>query len=603
MEFLYYLCTQIINNATMEKKAAIYLRVSTADQNYDRQEIELRELAQREGYTITQVFEEKRSAVLNYVDYREELEKMLQLTKNDVSKIYVWDITRLARNAKQFLDIVEKFTAKGICVHFKDKDIKTLDENGKPNALTQMYLFILGTFAQIDAENLKAKMNSAKKANLIKGATSYSYKPPFGYKRINKQLVIDEDEAQTVRMIFTLYSTGTPIQQICDLLNAQGKKTQTGNLWIKGTMHKVLTNPVYIGKPFVNEFAKDENGKRKKTGKVLQLSAPAIIEESVFNLCKKQLQANISYVDKTRVRKVMLRGLVKCAVCGKLYSTGGSTEQQISYQCTDKRHGITTRLGCKNGGMNVDYFDAIVWDSIKGIWQQKNYQEAEIKQRSAIKAEIESNLATIAGYTNTLEEIAKKIKKVNLGYINDVYSESEAIELRKGFENEKARIEKQKISLEARNKVLEGQLNKKGVKPPKADKNISFDEKKIICKDLIDVIYIYRVPRTYFIVAKVVMKVGIDVTICIQYWNKEYFAVDSAVLEFNVTSVNMFEQPVIKGVPLFTVLDSNNSYFEEGIFGNYNMREIWDIAKRNGLIKKMEGITPAQYFGNKKEKK
>ena len=47
------------------KRAAIYLRVSTSDQNYDRQEIELTQLANALGYEVKYTYEEKKSAVLS----------------------------------------------------------------------------------------------------------------------------------------------------------------------------------------------------------------------------------------------------------------------------------------------------------------------------------------------------------------------------------------------------------------------------------------------------------------------------------------------------------------------------------------------------------
>jgi len=137
------------------KKAAIYLRVSTNDQNYERQEVELKSFAIKRDFEIIHTFEEKKSAVLG-MDTREELTKMRQLTKNDIDCIFVWDITRLSRKASDFIALVTEFTEKGICLHFKDKDIKTLDDDGKMNAMASVYLYMLGVFAQMDAENLKA---------------------------------------------------------------------------------------------------------------------------------------------------------------------------------------------------------------------------------------------------------------------------------------------------------------------------------------------------------------------------------------------------------------------------------------------------------------
>ena len=93
------------------------------------------------GYTIKYVFEEKASAVLK-ADTREELNKIRKLTKADVDRIFIWDITRLSRRSIDFINIVNEFTEKKICLHFKDKSIVTLEDDGTENVLTSLYLYI-----------------------------------------------------------------------------------------------------------------------------------------------------------------------------------------------------------------------------------------------------------------------------------------------------------------------------------------------------------------------------------------------------------------------------------------------------------------------------
>ena len=99
------------------KRAAIYLRVSTSDQNYDRQKIELEQLATALGYKVVCTFEEKKSAVLK-MDTREQLTNMRKLTKKDVERIFIWDITRLSRRAIDFISLINEFADKGICLHY-----------------------------------------------------------------------------------------------------------------------------------------------------------------------------------------------------------------------------------------------------------------------------------------------------------------------------------------------------------------------------------------------------------------------------------------------------------------------------------------------------
>ena len=169
------------------KKAIIYLRVSTSDQDYERQRFELNAMAKRWEYDVVDIYEEKKSAVED-MNTREELTKIRQLNKEDVDVILIWDITRLSRKAIDFIALINEFSEKGICIHFKDKNIITLEEDGKLNLMTQMYLYILGVFAQMDAENLKHKMESGLE-NALRNGHSYTQSAPFGYDLKDKSIV------------------------------------------------------------------------------------------------------------------------------------------------------------------------------------------------------------------------------------------------------------------------------------------------------------------------------------------------------------------------------------------------------------------------------
>ena len=182
------------------KKAIIYLRVSTDNQEYERQLYDLKTLAKRWDYDITAIYEEKRSAVKG-METRDELTKLRQLTKDDVDVILMWDITRLSRKAVDFIALINEFANKGICLHFFDRNIITLENDGSLNLMTQMYLYILGVFAQMDAENLKIKMESGKE-NALRNGNSYTSQAPLGYKIVDKKLDIDEEEARSIRLIF-----------------------------------------------------------------------------------------------------------------------------------------------------------------------------------------------------------------------------------------------------------------------------------------------------------------------------------------------------------------------------------------------------------------
>ena len=357
------------------KKAAIYLRVSTNDQDYERQEVELKSFAQSRGYEIVLKFEEKKSAVLD-MDTREELTKMRQLTKDDVQCIFVWDITRLSRKASDFIALVNEYADKGICIHFKDKDIKTLDDDGKMNAMASIYLYMLGVFAQMDAENLKAKFKSGKENALRKGH-SYTNIAPFGYYLQDKHLYIKEEEAQFVRLAFELYHEGKDTQYIADIFNARQvplKSGKTDIIWVKGTIYQILKNTVYHGKGKLKNITNKTTGEKS----IRYFDAPVIIDKGLFDTVQLQFNLNKSRSDKGRLEPALIRGLLYCGLCSKPYIFANNNKKRV-YRDSDMRANVNQRLGCNNGQLNVEKGDEAVWTSLKHIYEYEQYHCCPIK--------------------------------------------------------------------------------------------------------------------------------------------------------------------------------------------------------------------------------
>ena len=435
--------------------AAIYLRVSTADQDYERQRIELEALAKSRGDNVKYVFEEKKSAVLS-MDTREELTKMRQLTKDDVDIIYLWDITRLSRRSIDFINLVYEFANKGICLYFKDKNIITLDEDGNINAMASIYLYMLGIFAQMDAENLKAKMKSGKEKSLLDG-NSYTSNAPFGYYLDNKKLYIKEDEAELVRMMYDLYIDGKTLNEIALQINSKNIVTKTGVKWSTEVIRNMIINPVYKGKPEYRNYKK-VNGKLQ-VDKVRTFDAPAIIDAGKWDLAQEQRIKNTTYADKSRTRKALLRGVLVCGLCGKPYHIAIAGNKASFYKCSDKRSSINTRVGCKNGGIVAGHIDYIIWELVKNIYKQNRFTEQFEAAKQANKDKMDSNLDQISNYLDEITKINKNIAKVRKGYMNGIYDDITAAKEIKEYNNQIEKINRLISDLEAENVLLERKIN------------------------------------------------------------------------------------------------------------------------------------------------
>jgi site-specific DNA recombinase len=576
------------------KKAAIYLRVSTSDQNYDRQEIELRQLASALGYEVKYVFEEKKSAVLK-MDTREQLSEMRKLTNKDVDRIFIWDITRLSRRAIDFISLINEFADKGICLHFKDKNIITLEEDGSLNVLTGMYLYLLGVFAQMDAENLKAKMKSGKEAALLKG-NSYTNNPPFGYELRNKHLYINEDEAKYVKMAYELYREGKDTQYIADMFNANNVPLKSGKkdiIWVKGTISQILNNTAYYGKGKRSTTIKKATANIPAEVKVSYFDTPAIISKELFEECRKIAMANICKQDKSRNLICLLRGLLKCGRCGKFYVLGNNNKQR-EYRDGDIRANVNNRVGCKNGSIKAMIADELVWKAIQNIYKYKKFKEKCIAEKEKYRLEIANNDNSITNMEKELKQLSIQSENLVKFAIKGLLSEEEFAKQKLYLESEKVRKNNILEELRATNLILQRKIN------AEFDYNIlnegvslSLEEKKQICNDLIEDVFIYGYGA-YKKLLQVNLKMDITYNILIntQHSISSYCIFDDEVATFS----NPFKSDtLIKDmnldikIPDFDVTSDNNSLFSEEVFGVYSFDDMWNIMKKYGYIKKIDG--------------
>lgn len=93
------------------KQVALYLRVSTNQQDYDRQKQELVAYCKRNRWHIKYIFEEKESG---RKDDRPEFKKLCELTKDEIQIVVVWEISRLSRKAYMIMKVADDFAQKGI---------------------------------------------------------------------------------------------------------------------------------------------------------------------------------------------------------------------------------------------------------------------------------------------------------------------------------------------------------------------------------------------------------------------------------------------------------------------------------------------------------
>jgi DNA invertase Pin-like site-specific DNA recombinase len=175
---------------------------------------------------------------------RTEFNRMIKDARaGKIDLILTKSITRFGRNTVPFLKSLAVLSQNGVAVHFEQEDIRTDDSE---NNLT---LTILATIAQAESEDKSKDIKWGLRRNYEKGKVQINHSQFLGYtKDIDGNLVIVEEEAKIVRLIFDLYLQGNGCRKIKKYLEANGIKTVTGKTeWSTATIDRMLSNEKYAG--------------------------------------------------------------------------------------------------------------------------------------------------------------------------------------------------------------------------------------------------------------------------------------------------------------------------------------------------------------------
>ena len=176
------------------------------------------------------------------VNKRESFLKMIddaKLKKFDF--IITKEISRFSRNTLDSIKYTQQLLSSGVGVFFQSDNINTL----MPDA--ELRLTIMASIAQDEVRKLSERVKFGFKRAIEKGVVLGNNRI-WGYTKNNGKLVIDEEEAQVVRIIYDLYvNKRMGMRSICNWLTDHGYRNTNGNSFTFSTVRSILSNPKYKG--------------------------------------------------------------------------------------------------------------------------------------------------------------------------------------------------------------------------------------------------------------------------------------------------------------------------------------------------------------------
>lgn len=233
-----------IGTAVHKKRVAIYARVSKRlDEQESSYELQVNELVKsvnaNPNYELVCVFADKESGM--NVKNRPSFNQMMKLARvGGLDIIYTKSVSRFGRNAIEIPEIIRELRGLGVSVFFEKENISTKD------FADEFLLNILSGVAEEESRQTSTNIRWSIGKKMSKGGNITI--GLYGYKIIDNEFIIVDEEAGVVRKIYEWYCDQVPYTKMINRLHAMGIKSPSGNdYWCSTTIENILTNEKYCG--------------------------------------------------------------------------------------------------------------------------------------------------------------------------------------------------------------------------------------------------------------------------------------------------------------------------------------------------------------------
>ena len=386
-----------------QQKCYIYTRVSTSMQvegySLDAQKDKLKKYADYQEMSIVGEYSDEGKSGKS-VEGRPQFKQMLvdiESGKDNVDYVLVFKLSRFGRNAADVLSSLQKMQDYGVNLICVEDGIDSSKDAGK------LMISVLSAVAEIERENILVQTMEGRRQKAREDRWNGGF-APYGYQLVNGELIIAEDEAEIIRIIYDKFvNTTMGMAAIAAFLNNSGyKKKLRQNNTIEGFstsfVKGVLDNPIYCGKlAFGRRKNEKISGTRNEYHIVKQKDYllsdgihEAIISEEMWNQAHRKRQETGVLQVKTHspLHEHILSGIIKCPVCGsgmygnvnrKKHPDRGYYKDYFYYACKHRKLVDGHRCTYKRQ-WNEDRINAAVEEIIRKFVKSPKFEQEIRKQ-------------------------------------------------------------------------------------------------------------------------------------------------------------------------------------------------------------------------------
>ncbi|WP_027399681.1 recombinase family protein [Anaerovorax odorimutans] len=432
-------------------KVAAYCRVSTDNEDQinslDSQVIYFTDyINNNKDWSLVKVYADEGITGTN-IRKREEFRNMLDQAYNGkIDLIVTKEVSRFARNTVDALNFTRKLKSVGVGVIFINDNIDTRDTDG------EFRLTIMASVAQEESRKTSERVKWGMKRKMEQGYVFVN--SVFGYDAEKGKLLINEEEAKTVRMIFNKFvyegkgAYTISKEMILDKIPVSKRITR----WSPTAITRILKNEKYAGdllqkKTYTPDFL--EHKSVKNNGYEDKIFIPnhhePIIDRETWNLAKEQFEKRTKLKEtKSRYSSVYwCSGKIFCGICGSSCIVKAKTlknEKYIAWRCKEAAvYGKTIKdvndnlVGCTNGQINMKALNSCIQFAFKRIIFNKQAILTKLfKEINKTNNDVESS--------NELQKWMDKLKnkkdKILQIYLEDVITKEEMLQMREKIDKE-----------------------------------------------------------------------------------------------------------------------------------------------------------------------
>ncbi len=381
--------------------------------------------------------------------------KMINDAKNNkIDLILTKSLSRFSRNTVDSLTIIRELRDVNVEIFFEKENLYSSDPK------VDFMLTIFSSMAQEEARNISDNVKWGIRKRFKDGNVKINTSRFLGYdKDENGQIIINESEAKTVKMIFNLFIAGLSYKQIADKLTKNEIKNGRGLVkWNHSSIMGILSNEKYSGdailqKRVVLDYLTHRSVKNENHVPMYHIidNHEPIISKEVFQIVQTlKNKRSITSTASTFKTTYPLSGLVHCGYCGRImnrhYYSYGKPNQRIVLSCKNRYQEIidcpgenidnqTLENACVTAIKHINLFDdtiinktvdiiASTFTSDKIMNEIAKLKDDITKAESAISKIIEAKIndadVSKSKYYNDLYEGKRKTISSNQSLIDDL---------------------------------------------------------------------------------------------------------------------------------------------------------------------------------------